>query len=103
MKIKTILNAAVAAIAMTMASVAAADAAPYHGGFGYHPVARHEIRRVVDHRIVFESLRARHIRFMGEPGFVRGHYVVRSFDRFGHTSFVEVNPYTGQVIGFIRL
>jgi hypothetical protein len=95
MKIKTILSAAVAAVAMSMASVAAADAASYHGGFGYHPVVRHEVRRVVDHRVVFESLRARHIRFTGEPYFVRSHYVVRSF--------VEVNPHTGRVIGFIRL
>ncbi|HEY4941666.1 MAG TPA: hypothetical protein VII56_09560 [Rhizomicrobium sp.] len=102
MNIKKILTAAGAATVLSLAGVSAADAAPFHDGFGYHPL-RHEIRRVVDHRIVFDSMRARHMRYMGEPYFLRGHYVVRSFDRFGRVAFVEVDPYTGRIIGFIRL
>jgi len=34
---------------------------------------------------------------------VRGHYVVRSYDRFGRVAFIEIDPYTGGVIGTIRL
>ena len=112
MKFTTILKAAVAAVTLTLAGTAAADAAPFHGsfghggyghgGFGYHPM-RHEIRRIVDHRVVFDMMRARHMRYFGEPFFVRDHYVVRSYDRFGRVAFVEVDPYTGQIIGFVRL
>ena len=107
MKIKTILKAAVAALTLTAAGSAAADAAPFHGGFGhggfgYHPV-RHEIRRIVDHRVVFDMMRARHMRYFGEPYFDHDRYVVRSYDRFGHVAFVQVDPYTGQIIGFVRL
>lgn len=107
MQIKTILKAAVAAIALTLGGAAAADAAPFHGGhghggFGYHPV-RHEMRRIVDHRIVFASMRARHMRYFGNPYFMHDRYVVRTYDRFGRVAFVEINPYTGQIIGFVRL
>lgn len=106
MQIRKILKAAAAAITLTLGGMSAADAMPFHGhgGFGFRPEpVRVEVRRVVDHRVVFETMRARHIRYMGEPYFVRGHYVVRSFDHFGRVSFVEINPYTGQIIGFIRL
>ncbi|MEI9887057.1 MAG: hypothetical protein WDN08_11260 [Rhizomicrobium sp.] len=104
MSIKTILKAAVAAVALTLGGAAAADAAPFHGGFGYHPApARHDVRRVVDHRIVFRALQARHLRYVGNPYFYRDRYVVRSFDRFGRVAFVQINPYTGAVIGFVRL
>lgn len=108
MNIKKILTAAAAATVLSLAGVSAADATPFHGGFGYHNdrgrarVERVE-RRIVEHRVVFNALRARHVRFVGNPYFVRGHYVVRSFDRFNRVSFIEVNPYTGQIIGFIRL
>jgi hypothetical protein len=64
---------------------------------------RHEHRRFADRDTIFRSLRYHRIHYVGEPYFVRGHYVVRSFDRFGHASFVEINPYTGGVIGVIRL
>jgi hypothetical protein len=112
MQIKTILKAAVAAIALTLGGTAAADAAPHggfghggygHGGFGYHAPVRHEVRRIVDHRIVFRAMNARHMRYMGNPYFVRDRYVVRTYDRFGRVAFVQINPYTGAIIGFIRL
>jgi hypothetical protein len=107
MTIKKILTAAAAATVLSLAGLTAADAAPFHG-FGYHNdrgrarVERVE-RRIVEHRVVFNELRGRHIRFVGNPYFVGGHYVVRSFDRFNRVTFIEVNPYTGRVIGFIRL
>jgi hypothetical protein len=106
MTIKKILTAAAAATVLSLAGLSAADAAPFHGGYGYHNdrgrVERID-RRIVEHRVVFNQLRGRHIRFSGNPYFVRGHYVVRSFDRFNRVTFIEVNPYTGQIIGFIRL
>jgi hypothetical protein len=43
------------------------------------------------------------VRYVGNPYFYRGHYVVRSYNRFGRIVFVEVNPYTGGFIGEIRL
>ena len=60
-------------------------------------------RRVVDRRVVFATLRFNHIRHFGDPYFVRGHYVVRTFDRFGRVALVEINPYTGRLIGYVRL
>jgi hypothetical protein len=53
---------------------------------------------------VFVTLRHHHYaRFVGNPYFYRGHYVVRSYNRFGRVVFVEVNPYTGGFIGEIAL
>jgi hypothetical protein len=107
MQIKKILTAAAAATVLSLAGLSAANAEPFHGdrGHGYHEMRRDDMRarRVVDRRVVFDALRMRHIRFAGDPYFVRGHYVVRSFDRFGRATFVEVNPYTGAFIGFVRL
>ena len=112
MNIKKILTAAAAATLLSLAGVSAASADPWdHGrGYGYHESDRDGWRRdarfhnrFADRGRIFEMLRYRHIRFSGDPYFVRGHYVVRSFDRFGRVSFVEVNPYTGEIIGFFRL
>jgi hypothetical protein len=109
MSIKNIVMAAAAALTLGLAAAPAADAAPFHPAPGNHAAFDRGFRdgvrdrRIVDHRVVFEQLRGRHIRYAGNPYFVRGHYVVRSFDRFNRVTFVEVNPYTGQIIGFIRL
>ena len=37
------------------------------------------------------------------PIFVHGHYVVKSFNRFGRVVFVEVDPYTGAFMGEFRV
>ena len=121
MNIKKILTAAAAATVLSVAGASAASADSWndHGGYndnrGYDNADRNsyghdnrhrdwrEHRRFADRRIVFETLREHHIRYSGEPYFVRGHYVVRSFDRFGRVSFIEINPYTGGLIGVIRL
>jgi hypothetical protein len=84
------------------------DNRDYRGDYGYrgsydHRGWRHEHRRFADRDTIFRSLRFHHVRYVGDPYFVRGHYVVRSYDRFGRVNFVEINPYTGDVIGVIRL
>lgn len=121
MNIKKILTAAATATVLSVAGASAASADSWndHGGYndnrGFDNGDRYghdnryghrdwrEHRRFADRRIVFETLRQHHIRYSGEPYFVRGHYVVRSFDRFGRVSFIEINPYTGGLIGVIRL
>jgi hypothetical protein len=124
MNIKKILTSAAAAAVLSIAGVSAASADSTYGGDGSrydrdyrdngndngwhrgwdrHSDWRHEHRRFADRDTIFRSLRFHHIRYVGEPYFMRGHYVVRSFDRFGRVSFIEINPYTGGVIGVIRL
>jgi hypothetical protein len=102
MQIKKFLTAAAAALTLGLVAAPAADAAPFHGWHDRGRVERID-RRIVEHRVVFDTLRFHRIRYVGTPFFVRGHYVVRSYDRFGRVVFVEVNPYTGRYIGFIRL
>jgi hypothetical protein len=101
MQFKTFLTAAAAAITLGLAAAPAAQADVWIHGAHRGPIM--ERRVVVDHRVVFDTLRFHHIRYAGMPYFVRGHYVVRSFDGFGRARFVEVNPYTGAFVGFIRL
>ena len=98
--IKTLLAAATMTVAM---AAGGAEAAPWD----HHPVARFDHR--VDHRPlvmrerVFDTLRFHNYRGIAAPAFVRGHYVVRSYNRFGRIVFVEVNPYTGAFMGEFRL
>ncbi|HVZ90805.1 MAG TPA: hypothetical protein VG843_04070 [Rhizomicrobium sp.] len=54
-------------------------------------------------RIFVELRRHRYVRFVGDPYFFRGRYVVKTYNRFGRLVFVEVNPYTGAFIGEIRI
>ena len=97
--------------AVGVSNFSAAEMRAAHAALAAHgvPLASNQVRwslidrRVVEHRIVFDTLRMHRVRYVGNPYFVRGHYVVRSYDRFGRVTFVEVNPYTGRFIGFIRL
>jgi len=59
-------------------------------------------RPYVMHDRVIQVLRAHHYRFMADPIFIRGHYVVKSFNWRGRPVFVEINPYTGAFIGEFR-
>jgi hypothetical protein len=105
--IKTLVAAATMAVAMA-AGVAGADAAPWDQR-DHRPVVRHdpyfnrEHRPIVVRERVFDTLRLHHYRASGAPIFVHGHYVVKSFNRFGRAVFVEVDPYTGAFIGEIRI
>jgi hypothetical protein len=108
MNFKKILMAAATATVLAVGAAGSVDAAPIYVTHGMHDHwnDRRVVttrRVVVEHRVVFDTLRIHRVRFVGNPHFVRGHYVVRSYDRFGRAAFVEVNPYTGAYIGAIRL
>jgi hypothetical protein len=60
--------------------------------------------RIVERDRIFVGLRQHHYaRFIGDPYFYRGHYVVRSYNPAGRVVFVEVNPYTGAFLGEVVL
>jgi hypothetical protein len=66
---------------------------------------RHEYggRHYVDRDRIFWGLRRHHYdRFLGDPMWYGGRYVVRTYDRFGNLVFVEIDPYTGDVIGVVN-
>jgi hypothetical protein len=109
---KTLLAAvAIASLAGTNAALAVDR---NHDGLPDHSRAE----RVVEHdrywrpgfgriverdRIFVEMRRHNYVRFIGDPYFDHGRYVVRTYNRFGRVVFVEVNPYTGAFIGEIVL
>jgi hypothetical protein len=104
-----------AAAALAVSSLAStANAAPWDHNFGDHrgdnrfdrrgPVARHDVHRPIVERVrIYDTLRFRHYRGIGDPTFVRGHYVVRTINPFGRTVFVEVDPYSGAFLGEFRI
>jgi hypothetical protein len=109
---KTLLAAASLAV-LTAAGIGSVSAAPWDHQPG--PAMRHDIRqdvrhdvrvdlhrRIVDRDRVWVTLRDHHLRGLGDPYFLRGHYVVRVADRFGHPIVVEINPYTGAFLGEFR-
>ena len=123
MNIKKLLLTAAAAAVLTATGAAARDfdrdhrpdrsMAERHDRDGYRDGDRgirgHDrywrdgYRGYVHRDSVFRSLRAhRYSRFVGDPYWFQGRYVVRTYDRFGHVVLVEVNPYTGGFIGVIR-
>ena len=60
-------------------------------------------RNYIGHDRVFFNLRHRgYARFVGDPYFYHGRYVVKTYNRWGKVVFVEVNPYSGAFIGEIR-
>jgi hypothetical protein len=113
MNIKKLLMTVAAPAVLTTAGAGLAAAAPWgHGGPspGHHSMNHHdrywrpEYRHgYVNHDRVFAEMRHHHYyRFLGSPYWFHGRYVVRTYDRFGHVVFIEVNPYTGGFIGVIR-
>jgi hypothetical protein len=66
-------------------------------------VDRIEHRHYADRIAIEHALRGHHYRVIGTPYFVRGHYVVRSHDRFGRTVLVRIDPYSGAFLGVFRL
>jgi hypothetical protein len=101
--IKTILTAASLAV---LAAAGSANAAPWDN---HRPVERHDPyfnrmhQPIVVRARVFDALRLHHYRGVADPIFVHGHYVVKSFNRFGRVVFVEVDPYTGAFLGEFRI
>lgn len=96
-----------AAAALAVSSLSdTANAAPWDQHFDLRPdpAVRHEFLRPLVERVrVFDTLRFHHYRWIGDPSFIRGHYVVRSINPFGRPVFVEVDPYTGAFIGEFRI
>jgi hypothetical protein len=109
---KTLLAAASLTAAMVV-GMGAASAAPQDHHDNRHQVTRHDRdhygmrhdfrRPIVMHDRVFQTLRQHHYRSLGNPLFVRGHYVVKVTGRFGRPLFIEVDPYTGRLIGEFRI
>jgi hypothetical protein len=97
--IKTLLAAASMAVAMA-AGASTANAAPWDRNMDHRAPIQH--RDFVVHERVAEVLRAHHYRLVADPVFIHGHYVVKSFNRFGRVVFVEIDPYTGAFIGEFR-
>ena len=98
---KNLLAAASLAV-VSAAGIGAAPAAPWdHGRYdGWHDRAferheRFEHRAYVDRIRVMNNLRFHRYRMIGEPAFIHGRYVVRTYDRFGRVVFVQVDPYSG--------
>lgn len=99
---KNLLAAASLAV-ISAAGIGAASAAPWdHGRYdGWRDRAferRFDHRAYVDRFRVMNNLRFHHYRMMGEPMFIHGRYVVRTYDRFGRVVFVQVDPYSGAFI-----
>jgi hypothetical protein len=107
---KTTLLAAAALAVLSLAGAGSANAAP-RGHFG--PAAHHQSVRVdmrhnfhrpyVTRTHVYQTLRTHRYVGLGDPYFFRGHYVVRSHDRFGRVVLVEINPWTGAFLGLLRV
>lgn len=87
----------------------------YHGRPGWHwrdhrgwhgdhdRYWRQGYRNHVHRDVFFRNLRAQHYyRWDGNPYWYYGRFVIRTYDRFGRPVFVELNPYTGVVIGVVR-
>ena len=98
---KTVLAAASLAV-LTAAGIGSAAAQPWdHHGMRARAFERHERmerRAYIDRIHLANSLRFHHYRVIGDPYFVHGRYVVRSFNRFGRPVFVQVDPYSGAFI-----
>jgi hypothetical protein len=112
--IKTIFTAASLAVLAVAGSASAApsdnhgdnrDHRPaFHYDDGRHdPYFNRAHQRIVVRERVYDSLRLHHYRGVGQPIFRHGHYVVKSFNRFGRIVFVEVDPYTGAFLGEFRI
>ena len=101
---KKLLAAASLAL-LSAAGIGAASADPWdHGrndGWRDRAFERHERfehRAYVDRIRLLNSMRFHHYRMIGDPYFVHGRYVVRTYDRFGRVVFVQVDPYSGAFI-----
>ena len=100
MKLKQLIAGAIAAIAIGITGTAEAKTVIVEKG---NKVVVTKPRFVERDRVI-DVVRARHIRFIGEPYMYRGYYVLRCYDRFGRVAFCRIDPRTGAFLGInIRL
>jgi hypothetical protein len=75
----------------------------FRDGRGHDRYWRNGYRDYAHRDIFFRNLRAHNYnRWQGEPYWFHDRYVIRTYDRFGHVIFVELNPYTGDYMGVVR-
>jgi hypothetical protein len=128
MTIKKILAAAATATVLSVVGASGASADSWYGGDGYgyqdnrgdyNDNYRGSYDRDGDHdgdrdwrgydrdhhqywdHDGYRGWRYRHAHYYGRPFWYHGRYVVRSYDRFGRVSFIEVGPYSS-VNGYFR-
>jgi hypothetical protein len=92
---KHLLTAAAAAMAMMASTAPFADAQQDRGA---HQAATHAIALLSTERAA-SVIRARHIRFIGDPYLYNGRYVVRCYDERGLLAYCAVDPYSGAFLG----
>jgi len=56
-------------------------------------------RHMIEHDRVIELLRARHVRYIGQPYLNNGRYVIRCYDDLARLSYCFVDPYSGKFLG----
>ncbi len=117
MNIKKTLLTAAAAATLLVAGAASADSyrpdrdrdgrpdngwAERHDRDGYNDnrhydrhMDRRDYRRYVDHYRVYDIVRSHHYRYIGEPYFYRGVYVIRCYGPYGRIVLVRIDPYSG--------
>jgi len=102
MKLKQLIAGAIAAIAIGLTG--AAEAKTVIVEKGNKTVIMKQEPRYIKRERVFEVVRARKIRYIGQPYMYRGYYVLRCYDRLGRIAYCRVNPRTGAFLGIsIRL
>ena len=60
-------------------------------------------RAFIPRHRVYDTLRMHRFVGIGHPHFMRGQYVVRSYDRFGRIVLVRIDPWTGRFLGVVRI
>ena len=109
---KKFVMAAAALAALTVAGLGSASAQPRDRDFrNFRDNGRYEMRHdwrdhrrayIPRHR-VYDTLRLHRFVGIGNPYFMRGQYVVRSYDRFGRVVLVRIDPFTGRFLGVVRI
>ena len=90
MSIKALVLADAIALTFAVPSIAAAEQSAVH---------QHDTHHVIDHDKVIDVLRARHLRYIGQPFLRNGRYVIRCYDDFSHLSYCFVDPHSGRYLG----
>jgi len=109
LKFRHLFAAATATLLIGASSMASAEWKRENTRVMVHPhhiVVKERFRghRFVARDRVLRVIRARHIRYIGQPYIYGGRYVVRCYDTFGRLAYCSVDPYSGAFLGFrVRL